>query len=178
MTSCSEISHDWGPLLRRIPLQGLSSVCKSVPVSPPWGFSPLTWPVVAPACPFPSLLLLLNWDLIHFHTWLYSKPLWNPTLGTPSGIDGLLLRLCLEDHHFLLGPSKGLSFIFFLCLPGQVPQASLGGKVRALRIRLRNLNVIRLLVNSSTNEYFQARHDMTGPVFREVLLQVKKERVN
>lgn len=33
-------------------------------------------------------------------------------------------------------------------------------------------------MNSSTNEYFRARHDMTGPVFREVLLQVKEERVN
>ena len=49
--------------------------------------------------------------------------------------------------------------------------------VRALRIRLRNLNVIKLLMNSSTDEYSWARHDMIGPVFREDLLQVKEERV-
>ena len=114
--------HCCGEFLSKV----FPSVCKSVPVSPPWEFFPLTLPAVAPVFPFLSLLLLLNWDLIHSHTWHYSKPLWNPTLDTPSGIDGLL-RL-LEDHHFLLAPSKGLSFIFFLWLPGQVPQASLGGK--------------------------------------------------
>lgn len=171
MTSCSVSSHAWGPLLRRIPLQGLPSVCKSVPVFPPWGFSPLTLQAVAPAFPFPSLLLLLNWDLIRFHTWLYSKPLWDPTLDWWAPIETVLGRSPLSSCPI----QRPFIHIFFFVFQDRLPKHH--WVVRALRIRLRNLNVIRLLVNSSTNEYFRARHDMTGPVFREVLLQVKEERV-
>lgn len=81
----------------------------------------------------------------------------------------------LEDHHFLLAPSKGLSFILFFDFQDRFPKHR--WVVRALRIRLRNLNVIRLLMNSSTDEYSWTRHDMIGPVFMEALLQVKEERV-
>lgn len=57
------------------------------------------------------------------------KPSLIPTPDSPSEIDGLLLKLCWTDHHFLLATSSGFLFIFlYLWFPCQVHQASLGGK--------------------------------------------------
>lgn len=131
---------------------------------------------MTPAFPFPSLLLLLNWDLIFFCTWLYSNPLWSPLQISHLRLMGSYWNCAGQiTTSFLPHPMAFYSYFSIFDFHARFTRHH--WVVRALRIRVRNLGVVRLLM-SNTNEYSWVSRDMVGPVFREVFLQVREEGLN
>lgn len=155
-----------------------SPVSKSVPVSLFLRILLLTGLGLESTFPFPSLLSLLNWHLTFFSTWIHRCPPRSPFQIPHLEWMGFCCNCAGKTTpSSLLATSSGFWFIFFcLWFPCHVHQTSLGGK--DFVDQLRNLGVIRLLMNNTTREYSWTGIDMTGRCFREVFLQVNMGGLN